>query len=349
MKNKLYTFKQHYESALMDYLASVRESVLKEAYELGRQAIADGFGVLDIAAVHYEILPSIVINAHSSEENTLILKQTGDFFIECLSPFEITHRGFQEANVTLHTLNDNLKQSTIKLENLNKELETFSYSVSHDLRAPLRAIYGFSKIILEDYEEKLDENGKSVLRTIYSNAQKMGQLITDILNFSRISRREFKRVKINMNLLIREVIDEFKNTLPEKKHIFTVTDVPNALGDYIMLKEVWRNLVSNAIKFSSIKEKPIIEIGAFESHGEQTYFIKDNGVGFDMKYKGMLFEIFQRLHSEQDFEGTGVGLSIVKRIIEKHRGRVWGEGEVGKGATFYFTLPLKEDNNGIQR
>jgi len=240
----------------------------------------------------------------------------------------------------LNIKTEEIQNSTTQLEIANKELEAFSYSVSHDLRAPLRAISGFVSILVEDYEQVLDEEGKRICGIIHSNANKMGQLIDDLLSFSRLIRSELHHSKIDMKNLVQGVISEFETTHNlSEKHIL-LNELPQITGDSNLIKQVWINLISNAIKYSSRNENSFITIGAFTDQNEQVYYIKDNGVGFNMEYAHKLFGVFHRLHSVNEFEGTGVGLAIVQRIISRHHGRVWAEGEVGKGAAFYFALPL---------
>ena len=217
------------------------------------------------------------------------------------------------------------------------DLESFSYSVSHDLRAPLRAIDGFSKMLMEDQAPSLDAEGLRRLNIIGDNARRMGQLIDDLLKFSRTGRTEMKTQVVDMNALARETLRE--TVPPGGKVQAVVGDLPPATGDLPLLKQVFANLVGNAVKYSSKKAEPRIEIGATSGEGETTYWVKDNGAGFDMANAGKLFKVFQRLHGAREFEGTGIGLALVQRIIQRHGGRVWGEGAEGQGATFSFTLP----------
>jgi signal transduction histidine kinase len=239
-------------------------------------------------------------------------------------------------------LEQRVRDRTAQLEAANKELEAFSYSVSHDLRAPLRAIDGFSRILLEDYIENLDEEGKRVLSVIRNNTQKMGQLIDDLLLFSRLGRQELRASGIDMGKLAKAVSEELKLAVPERKLKFTINTLIPAQGDQAMIRQVFVNLLSNAVKFTRPKEIAVIEVDGRSERNENVYTVKDNGVGFDMQYVNKLFGVFQRLHSSEEFEGTGVGLAIVQRIIHRHGGRVWAEGKINKGATIYFSLPEKE-------
>ncbi len=240
--------------------------------------------------------------------------------------------------VSRDELEQRIRDRTAQLETTNMELEAFSYSVSHDLRAPPRAIDGFSRVIMEDYSDKLDDEGKRILNVIRSNTRKMGQLIDDLLSFSRFGRQEIRYLDIDMDKLARTAFEEFKSIAQERKLKFNVKTLPSAKGDQAMIRQVFVNLLSNAIKFTRPKETAIIEVGGLAEGNEKIYYVRDNGVGFDMQYVNKLFNIFQRLHSTEEFEGTGVGLAIVQRIIHRHGGRVWAEGQVEKGATFYFTL-----------
>jgi two-component system sensor kinase len=240
---------------------------------------------------------------------------------------------------TLRNLNKELQRETIKLEDANNELEAFAYSVSHDLRVPLRAIDGFSRIVLEDYEDKLDEEGIRLLNIVRDNTKKMGQLIDDILLLSRAGRQEMKLAELDMSSLAKNVYREFHQDTQDRKLIFIVDDLPRAKADRALMTQVFTNLIGNAIKFTQKTTNAKVEVGYVDEKDDIVYYVQDNGAGFDMKYYDKLFGLFQRLHTQDEFKGTGVGLSIVQRIISRHGGRVWGEGEVGKGATIYFSLP----------
>jgi PAS domain S-box-containing protein len=239
----------------------------------------------------------------------------------------------------LNLKSEELQKSKTQLEMANRELEAFSYSVSHDLRAPLRAISGFINILIEDYDKILDAEGRRICNVIQSNATKMGQLIDDLLSFSRLIRSEIHQSKIDMEKLVNNVLADFETFQDLSRKNIEVKSLPSVSGDPNMLKQVWINLIGNAIKYSSKNEQAHITIGSFFENGENVFFVKDNGVGFNMEYVHKLFGVFQRLHSTSEFEGTGVGLAIVQRIIKRHGGRVWAESEAGKGAVFYFSLP----------
>lgn len=233
-----------------------------------------------------------------------------------------------------------------RIKNLDQELEAFSYSISHDLRAPLRSIDGYSRILQEDYAEKLDEEGKRVLGIVMNNAKRMGKLIDDLLDFGRLGRRAIHYSKVNMTGIVQSIVSELKGQEPTRNISVQVDELMPALGDADMLRQVWYNLLENAVKYTGKNENASIVIHSYTTdQNELCYEVKDNGVGFDMQYADKLFGIFQRLHKMQDFSGTGVGLAIVKRIITRHGGRVWANGSLKGGATFYFTLPTEDESN----
>ncbi|MGB2988974.1 MAG: PAS domain S-box protein, partial [Candidatus Zixiibacteriota bacterium] len=243
-----------------------------------------------------------------------------------------------QAREEIQKLNESLKAQAKELAAANKELEAFSYSASHDLRAPLRTIDGFSRALLEDYPDKLDETGKDYLQRVRSATERMGQLIDDLLNLSLTMRREMRREEANLSHLASTVAADLQGTIPERQVEFVVQDEVLAHGDARLLRELLENLLGNAWKFTAKNSHPRIEFGITEKEGEEVYFVRDNGVGFDMTYADKLFVPFQRLHSDSEFSGNGIGLALVSRIINRHGGRIWAEGEVDKGASFYFTL-----------
>jgi len=221
----------------------------------------------------------------------------------------------------------------------NKELDAFSYSVSHDLRAPLRSIDGYVKILMEDYHDKIDDEGKRIMNIIINNTHKMGKLIDDLLAFSRLGRQNLIKVDLDINAIVDVLVVEIKSQQSNREIVIDVKPLLHTLGDNSMIKQVMVNLISNAVKYSGKKEKSIIEIGSYKQGEYNVFYVKDNGVGFEMEYYNKLFGVFQRLHDAHEFEGTGVGLAIVQRIITKHNGEIWAEGKVNQGATFYFSLP----------
>jgi two-component system, sensor histidine kinase and response regulator len=240
--------------------------------------------------------------------------------------------------MALFELNKMLEMKNEELIYSNKELESFSYSVSHDLRAPLRALDGYSKILAEDYSNILDEHGRKVLTNIQNNAKRMGLLVDALLAFSKLGKQEVQKSQVNMKNLVESVLNEVMVSSPHHAAVKVHTLHP-VNADPLLMHQVWINLISNAIKYSSKNEKPEVEIGSSKSKDGITYYVKDNGVGFNMEYVGKLFGVFQRLHSPKEFEGTGIGLAIVHRIIVKHGGSVRAESKIGQGATFSFTLP----------
>lgn len=236
-------------------------------------------------------------------------------------------------------LEQRVHERTTELEAANKELEAFSFSVSHDLRSPLRHILGFASLLSETYAPQLPVEAQEFIEHITSSSKRMGQLIDDLLKFSRLGRQHLSRTKVNVSELVREVLKELDKNPGNEPVEIKIGELPDCVGDWSLLKQVFINLLSNAFKFTRDQKKPIIEIGFQDQAGEPFYFVRDNGAGFDMKDAEKLFGVFQRLHSQNEFEGTGVGLSIVQRIIHRHGGRIWAEAAVSQGATFYFTLP----------
>ncbi|MFH1998446.1 MAG: response regulator [Planctomycetota bacterium] len=249
----------------------------------------------------------------------------------------------KEKTAELHRLNEELEQRvrtrTAELEVAKLELESFNYSVSHDLRAPLRRINGFSEILLRDHKDRLDVEGKDCLNRVMQNILKMNDLIDDLLRLSQVTQQEMEIRKIDLSGLVRQTAGELVAAEGDRKIECIVAENLRASGDEQLLKIVMQNLLGNALKYSSKKISTRIEFGATEARGGRAFFVRDNGAGFDMEHKEKLFAVFQRLHSESEFAGHGVGLSIVQRIISKHNGSIWAESEEGKGATFFFTLP----------
>ncbi|HLG40264.1 MAG TPA: PAS domain S-box protein, partial [Chitinophagaceae bacterium] len=234
-----------------------------------------------------------------------------------------------------------LRERTDQLESVYRELEAFTYSVSHDLRAPLRGIIGFTAILEEDYASKLDDEAKRITAVIKNNTMKMGHLIDDLLAFSRMGKQEIVKTQVNSQAMVKEIADELiKQNKSSNRIHWDIRPLTPVKADPNTLRQVWINLITNAIKYSGKRERPNIEIGSYSENGQTIFYVKDNGVGFDEQYKHKLFKVFQRLHSVEEFEGTGVGLALVEKIVSRHGGKVWAQGKENEGACFYFSLPV---------
>ena len=292
-----------------------------------------------------EKISRLIKHKDSKVELNLIKKSGGNMpVILRLVRTESSRKDMQKP---LYSASDNSegREALEKIKYLDQELEAFSYSISHDLRAPLRSIDGYSKILQEDYTSMLDEDGKRVLNVIMSNARRMGKLIDDLLDFGRLGRKELLRSKLNMTGMVNHIVHELQMNEPDRKIDVKVQELHSAFADADMIRQVWFNLLENAFKYTGKKDRALIEVRSYKTgEGEFCYEVKDNGVGFDMKYAPKLFGVFQRLHKMQDFSGTGVGLAIVKRIISRHGGRVWAEGSLHEGAIFFFTIPIENEN-----
>lgn len=237
----------------------------------------------------------------------------------------------------LVSMHEQQRRKTAELEVLNRDLESFGYSVSHDLRSPLRVVGEFAQILDDEYAGVLDDEGRRFVSIIRKNSNKMISLVEDLLAFSKMGQQPLSMESVNSDLLVGEIVQDFKSANPQRHIRFDIVPLPDALAEGKILRQVWWNLIENAIKYSRTRDVSIITIGYKESN-PPVYFVKDNGVGFDMAYAHKLFGVFQRLHSSQEFEGTGVGLAIVERIVTKHGGKIWAESTIGVGTTFYFTL-----------
>jgi signal transduction histidine kinase len=263
---------------------------------------------------------------------------------ELIGGFNHLLKTLGQREMEIHRLNAELEQRvtdrTAQLESANKELEAFCYSVSHDLRAPLRHIDGYVELLVSRCSDGLTDKGLHYINTIADSARQMGVLIDDLLQFSRTGRQEMRRESLNMNQALQEALSPLKESNLARCIEWVIADLPSVRGDYALLRQVWSNLLGNAAKYTRPREIARIEVSARKGNGEIIFAVKDNGVGFDMQYISNLFGVFQRLHSLEEFEGTGIGLATVQRIISRHGGRIWAEAELNQGATFYFTLPI---------
>ena len=265
--------------------------------------------------------------------NELYIEQA--FEINKLEQERFEQKALKEMNETLER---KVLERTSELETVNKELEGFNYSVSHDLRAPLRVIQGFGKMILKTAADRLRPDEQDNLRDMIKNAKHMGSLVDDLLDFSRMGRAQLTKNKVNMNAVVQEVIEEVKAANPEARVKIDVSEMQLANCDVTLIKQVWTNLISNAVKYSRKKEDAMVQIGSTGLNGSQVFYIKDNGAGFNMEHSDKLFAVFQRLHKVSEYEGTGVGLALVHRIVTKHGGKIWADAKPNEGATFYFTV-----------
>ncbi len=319
----------------------------QETTQLGRIEYEDAnvsSGVFDVLLVPlsknvvmllYENITNQVLTEERLEEKEDKLQESNEILHETIMEL-------RKAEMEIRTLNTELEERiverTAKLEEANKELESFSYSISHDLRAPLRSLAGFSKILIENHPDELNSKTLHYLKRIWDNTNVMHNLINDLLQFSRLNRTNLNKKIIDPVPLINDVLKQLQPMREGRCIEVEIEDLPHCQADPALLRQVFANLIGNALKYTKKKVVAHIKIGSFVDRGERTFFVEDNGTGFDMEYAGKLFTPFQRLHKKEDYEGTGIGLAIVQRIVHRHGGRVWAESEIDKGATFYFTL-----------
>ena len=332
-----------YVAALRDYLATGGEESLSRAYDLGRRVVEGG--VHELATLHHQALAATAGDSDTAVR--LWLGRAAEFFAEVVSPLEMALSGYRtttsalrDLNAELERRNDELGREKQAVEAANMELEAFSYTVAHDLRAPLRSIDGFSRILLEECEPKLDDADKRYLARVRQSARDMQQLIEDLLKLSRVSRGEMNLERVSLGSLVQASIDRLQDADPDRSVTVDVASDLEVYGDRRLLGVVLENLLGNAWKFTGKRADARITVGRTDDD-PPVYFVRDNGAGFDPAYADKLFEVFQRLHSSADFAGTGIGLATVRRIVERHGGRIWAEGAVDRGATFFLTLPLK--------
>jgi signal transduction histidine kinase len=310
--------------------------------------------LLEMEAGENVLLPERVMDSENVSRRTVLFLVAGScialgLFLTVF--FFLTHavrkrRMAEELTIASHT---KLKARTLELEAINQELETFTYSVSHDLRAPLRHIHGFSKILLEDFGPKMEPDAQNFLQRIQEATQQMGRLVDDLLNLSRLGRQDINVQITGLGTLVKEAIEDLHSEIGERKIDWKLGELPFVECDPGLIKQVFANLLSNALKYTRPKGRAVIEVGQATTGGRVEIFVRDNGVGFNMKYADKLFGVFQRLHRQEDFEGTGVGLATVLRIINKHGGQIRAEAELDKGAAFYFTLGARGNAEEIEK
>ena len=290
-------------------------------------------------------MSSRVTLAHSPQDLIRILQsELEETNREVLALTVELEKRVEERTTALSHTQKELEQKNQSLEAAYREMETFTHSVAHDLRAPLRHLHSFAHVLLEDYGEVLDEQGKGYLERLIKTAEQMSVLFDELLKFARSSQQQINRSQVDFDPMVRQIVKEFQAEAGARPIEWLLTPLPAVLGDALMLRQVWVNLIGNAFKYTRQQANPRIEILQENRNGEHIFSVRDNGVGFDMRYAEKLFNIFQRLHSVAEFEGTGVGLALVRRIIERHGGRVWAESTPGNGAVFHFSLPREQES-----
>ena len=337
---------EEYLSALGEYLTRAGELPLAHAYEIGRKALSRGLGVVQITVMHHESLATLLRRLPTLEESARAIRSAAVVEAESLSVFEMVLRGYRESHNSLILLNQQLRQqaeelarANADLQAANRELDQFCHAVSHDLRAPVRAVEGLSKILNDNYSDQLGSEGAMVLDRITAATQRMAQLIDDLLLLSRAGRGELRRQPLDLAALAQDIFESFRQAEPERQVEFALGEGLRVEADEGLMRAALTNLLSNAWKFTGRQARARIEFGSLFEGGERIFYVRDNGAGFDMAKADKLFSVFERLHSQREFPGTGIGLATVHRIITRHGGRVWAESRVGAGATFSFTFP----------
>ena len=333
-----------YASAILNILEDAAEE--KTQLASTQRAILNILEDAAIEKTQLEATQKAVLNIlEDAAEEKDRLADTQRAALNILEDFDIERKKAEQVNVELRNeiaerarAEEALRLAKATAEGASKELEAFSYSVAHDLRAPLRSIDGFSQALVEDYGDRLDADGKKYLKHVREAAQQMGELIDDLLNLSRVTRAELRRERVDVSELARSVFGRLRESQPDRQVELVVQDAMVAQADPRLLDVVLTNLLGNAWKFTGKRASARIEVAAKAGEHPQVYLVRDNGAGFDAKYADKLFGVFQRLHTAQEFEGTGIGLATVQRIVHRHGGRIWAEAQVDRGATFYFTL-----------
>ena len=326
-----------YASALADHVVEGSEQTLARAQELGYGALEAGLDASAVVVAHLESLRASGLLEQGEAANEASGRRQR-FLLASLVPFSIVRHRYEHANEELACVNETLLERTRELEAVNTELEAFNFSVSHDLRTSLQAILGFSQTLVARHRDELEPEAARFLDLILESTRGMGELIEDLLGFSQANRAPLEYEPVDIAALARSAISELEPQLKDRKLEVIYGRLPIVRGDRILLKRVLVNLLSNAIKFTRGRQEARVEIDSFRLNGEQVMFVRDNGAGFDMELSDRLYRVFERLHRGDEFEGTGIGLALVDRIVDRHGGRIWAESVPGEGATFYFTL-----------
>lgn len=331
-----------YVGALCAYVAEASEKALARGRELGRLGVQAGLDSSDIATAHLETLQAAAWPDEITDE--LVIERSSRFLLETLQPFSTARHRLEQMSRELTEMNDTLIERSKELEIANTELETFSYSISHDLRTSLQAVLGFAQTLDARHSENLPSEARRCIELIIKSARGMNELVDDLLELARAKRLPLELESVDLVSLAREAIGELEPQVAISNADLVIGELPVINADRVLLKRVFVNLISNAIKFSREAEpRARVEIGSMQPNEVPVLFVRDNGVGFDMGQSGRLFQAFERLHRSGDYEGTGVGLALVARIVDRHGGRIWAESELGKGACFYFTLAGEAD------
>ncbi len=337
-----------YAAALRSYLVEESEETLARGWELGNAALESGLDSSNIALAHFEALRAAEPpNADTSEPGD---ERSFRFLAETLRPFASARHRLEGMSEELALMNDALIERTRELEIANVELEAFSYSISHDLRTSLQAVLGFAQTLDIRYSEEMKPEARRCIEMITKAAQGMSELANDLLELAQATSLALECAPVDLEALVHEAITELEPQLASADVELVIGGLPKVDADRVLLKRVFVNLISNAVKFSrAAQPRPRIEVGSFRQSGAEILFVRDNGVGFDMDESGRMFRAFERLHGGEEYEGTGVGLALVSRVVDRHGGRIWTESEPGKGAVFYFTLKREECDSDPSR
>jgi light-regulated signal transduction histidine kinase (bacteriophytochrome) len=331
---------------LRDYLENGKEEALDQAYGLGRDAMVQGMGILDMLQVHRTHLMSLLQSSSDVIEAAEAFSKGNSLLPEMLSPFEMSHRGFQEVSSNLQRLNQTLAQRVAELGRANTDLERFAYLASHDLQEPLRMISAFAQLLSERYSGRLDPDADEFIAFMVDSANRMRDLINGLLSFSRVQTQGKPLTPVPAEEAFRRALANLQVTITESQAQISHDPLPLVLADPTQLMQVFQNLIANAIKFCS-QQVPTVHVSAQPADSEWLFSVQDNGIGIDPQFHHRIFEIFQRLHGRTEYSGTGMGLALCQRIVERHGGRIWVESALGQGATFYFTLPLAQRTENV--